>query len=117
MDSLKQLEMELIPAKDIPAFKAGDSITVHYRIVEGDKSRVQLFQGDVLQRKGTGRTQTFTVRKISNGVGVERIFPLFSPNIEKIELNKSGRVRRSRIFYLRELRGKSARIKEKRRAV
>lgn len=108
--------MEIIPAKDIPTFKAGDSITVHYRIVEGDKSRVQLFKGEVLQRKGTGRTQTFTVRKISNGVGVERIFPLFSPNIEKIEVNKVGRVRRARIFYLRGLKGKSARIKEKRQA-
>jgi large subunit ribosomal protein L19 len=116
MDSLKTLEMEIIPAKDIPTFKAGDSITVHYRIVEGDKSRVQLFKGEVLQRKGTGRTQTFTVRKISNGVGVERIFPLFSPNIEKIEVNKVGRVRRARIFYLRGLKGKSARIKEKRQA-
>ncbi|HAE34763.1 MAG: 50S ribosomal protein L19 [Chitinophagales bacterium] len=116
MDALKTLEMDLIPAKDIPEFKAGDSITVHYRIVEGDKSRIQLFKGDVLQRKGTGRTQTFTVRKISNGVGVERIFPLFSPNIEKIEVNKVGRVRRSRIFYLRGLKGKSARIKEKRQA-
>ena len=116
MDALKALEMEIIAAKDIPTFKAGDSITVHYRIVEGDKSRVQLFKGEVLQRKGTGRTQTFTVRKISNGVGVERIFPLLSPNIEQIEVNKVGRVRRARIFYLRGLKGKSARIKEKRQA-
>ncbi|MFN3939818.1 MAG: 50S ribosomal protein L19 [Chitinophagales bacterium] len=114
MEMLKHLEQDLIPARDIPAFKAGDNITVHYKIVEGDKSRIQLFRGDVLQRKGRGRTQTFTVRKISNGVGVERIFPLFSPNIEKIELNKVGKVRRSRIFYLRQLKGKSARIREDR---
>lgn len=116
MEMLKNLELDLIPARDVPAFKAGDNITVHYKIVEGDKSRIQLFRGDVLQKKGRGRTQTFTVRKISNGVGVERIFPLFSPNIEKIELNKVGKVRRSRIFYLRELKGKSARIREDRNA-
>lgn len=116
MDALKSLEMDLISPKEIPSFKAGDNITVHYRIVEGEKSRIQLFKGDVLQKKGSGRTQTFTVRKISNGIGVERIFPLFSPNIEKIEVNKVGKVRRSRIFYLRGLKGKSARIKEKRTA-
>lgn len=116
MDALKSLEMDLISPQEIPSFKAGDNITVHYRIVEGEKSRVQLFKGDVLQKKGSGRTQTFTVRKISNGIGVERIFPMFSPNIEKIEVNKVGKVRRSRIFYLRGLKGKSARIKEKRSA-
>ena len=114
MEMLKNLETELIPAKEIPQFKAGDNVTVHYKIVEGDKSRIQQFRGDVLQKKGRGRTQTFTVRKISNGVGVERIFPMFSPNIDKIELNKVGKVRRSRIFYLRGLKGKSARIKENR---
>jgi large subunit ribosomal protein L19 len=112
MDFIKNLEMELIAGKEYPQFKAGDNITVHYKIVEGDKTRVQQFKGEVIQRKGQGRTQTFTVRKISNGIGVERIFPLFSPNIEKIELNKVGKVRRARIFYLRELKGKSARIKE-----
>ncbi|MBC8173173.1 MAG: 50S ribosomal protein L19 [Chitinophagales bacterium] len=116
MDAIKNLEMELIAGKEIPAFKAGDNITVHYKIVEGDKSRIQQFRGDVLQRKGQGRTQTFTVRKISNGVGVERIFPLFSPNIDKIEVNKVGKVRRAKIFYLRGLKGKSARIKENRAA-
>jgi len=114
MDALKSLELDIIPSRDLPAFKAGDNITVHYKIVEGDKSRIQLFKGDVLQKNGTGRTQTFTVRKISNGIGVERIFPLFSPNIDKIEVNKVGRVRRAKIFYLRGLKGKSARIKEKR---
>lgn len=114
MDVIKNLEMELIQGKEHPVFKAGDNITVHYKIVEGDKSRIQLFRGEVLQVKGAGRTKTFTVRKISNGIGVERIFPLFSPNINKIELNKAGKVRRARIFYLRELKGKSARIKENR---
>ncbi len=112
MDFIKSLEMDLIEGKDIPQFKAGDTITVYYKIIEGDKTRTQAFKGEVIQRKGQGRTQTFTVRKISNGVGVERIFPLFSPNIEKIEVNKSGKVRRAKIFYLRGLRGKSARIKE-----
>ncbi len=101
---------------DTPDFSAGDTVTVHYRIVEGDKSRIQPFKGIVIQRKGTGMGQTFTVRKISNGVGVERIFPLFSPNIDKVEIQKEGKVRRARIYYLRELRGKKAtRIKEKRR--
>ncbi len=114
MDVLKSLEAELIEAKDIPDFKAGDNISVHYKIVEGDKSRIQLFKGDVIQRKGTGRSQTFTVRKISNGIGVERIFPVFSPNLDKIEVNKVGKVRRAKIFYLRGLSGKSARIKEDR---
>ncbi len=106
--------MDLIQGKDVPVFKAGDNVTVHYKISEGDKTRIQQFRGDVLQRKGTGRTQTFTVRKISNGIGVERIFPLFSPHIDKIELNKVGKVRRAKIFYLRGLKGKSARIKENR---
>lgn len=106
--------MDLIAGKEIPQFKAGDNITVYYKIAEGDKTRVQQFRGDVLQRKGQGRTQTFTVRKISNGVGVERIFPLFSPNIDKVELNRTGKVRRAKIFYLRGLKGKSARIKENR---
>lgn len=114
MDIIKTLEQELIGGKTIPQFKAGDTVTVNYRIVEGEKSRIQAFKGDVIQRKGKGRTQTFTVRKISNGVGVERIFPLFSPNIDSIEVNKSGKIRRARIFYLRGLKGKSARIKEAR---
>lgn len=102
------------PERDFPEFNAGDTITVYYKIIEGDKSRVQAFKGDVIQRKGSGNTQTFTVRKISSGVGVERIFPLYSPNIEKIEVNKRGKVRRARLFYLRGLSGKKARIKERR---
>ena len=101
-----------------PKFKAGDTITVTYRIKEGDKDRLQNFRGVVIQICGsTPFTRTFTVRKISNGVGVERIFPYESPFIDKIELNKGGKVRRARIFYLRNLAGKKARIKEAKRAV
>ena len=99
--------------KEFPAFKAGDTVTVTYKIKEGDKERLQNFKGVCLQRRGAGATQTFTVRKISNGVGVERIFPLNSPFIEKITLDKAGKVRRARIFYLRDLTGKKARIREK----
>lgn len=101
----------------LPAFKAGDTVTVHYKIKEGNKERVQQFQGVVIQRKGAGSTATFTVRKISNNIGVERIFPVASPFIDKVEVNKHGVVRRARIFYLRELRGKGARITEKRQSV
>ena len=97
---------------EIPSFKAGDSITVFYKIKEGDKERIQFFKGDVLQRRGSGATETFTIRKISNGIAVERIFPINSPSIDKIEVNKKGKVRRARIFYLRDLTGKKARIKE-----
>ena len=96
---------------DVPSFKAGDTITVSYKIVEGNKERVQSFRGVVIQIKGSGKTKMFTIRKISNGVGVERIF---SPHIDKIEVNKIGVVRRARIYYLRDLTGKKARIKEKR---
>ena len=99
--------------KEVPAFKAGDTVTVTYKIKEGDKERLQNFKGVCLQRRGAGQTQTFTVRKISNGVGVERIFPLNSPFIEKITVDKVGKVRRARIFYLRDLTGKKARIREK----
>ena len=99
--------------KEFPAFKAGDTVTVTYKIKEGDKERLQNFKGVCLQRRGAGATQTFTVRKISNGVGVERIFPLNSPFIDKITLDKVGKVRRARIFYLRDLTGKKARSKEK----
>ncbi len=102
---------------DIPAFGAGDTITVTYKIVEGSKERLQSFRGVVIQIKGTGKTKMFTIRKISNGVGVERIFPLYSPHIEKIEVNKYGVVRRARIYYFRELTGKKARIKERRMPV
>lgn len=100
--------------ENIPNFKAGDNITVNYKIVEGSKERIQSFKGDVIKRQGTGATASFTVRKISDGVGVERTFPLMSPHIDSIVLNKVGRVRRSKLFYLRERSGKSARIKEKR---
>jgi len=117
MDRIKQLEKEYAPLKALPAFKSGDTVTVHYRIKEGNKERVQQFQGVVIQRKGSGSTATFTVRKISNNVGVERIFPVASPFIDKVDVNKKGVVRRARIFYLRELRGKSARITEKRQSV
>ena len=99
---------------EIPSFKAGDTITVTYRIVEGNKERLQSFRGVVIQIKGSGKTKMFTIRKISNGVGVERIFPLYSPHLEKLEVNKIGVVRRARIYYLRKLTGKKARIKEKR---
>ncbi len=101
--------------KDLPNFKAGDRITVHYKIKEGNKERIQQYQGDVIQRRNSGIDETFTVRKISNGVGVERIFPFNSPFIDKIDVNRKGKVRRARIFYLREQIGKAARIKELRR--
>jgi large subunit ribosomal protein L19 len=104
----------LTERKEFPSFKAGDTITVHYKIKEGNKERIQQFQGVVLQRVGSGNTETFTVRKMSGNVGVERIFPFCSPFIEQIDLNKRGVVRRARIFYLRALKGKKARIKEKR---
>ncbi|MDK2978875.1 MAG: 50S ribosomal protein L19 [Bacteroidota bacterium] len=114
MDLMKVAEKEFAVKKDFPEFKAGDTITVHYKIKEGNKERVQNFRGVVLQRRGSGQNESFTVRKISSGVGVERIFPLNSPFIEAIDINKKGRVRRARIFYLRNLTGKKARIKEKR---
>ncbi len=117
MDKIKQLEKEWAPVKQYPDFKAGDTITVHYRISEGNKERIQQFQGVVIQRKGSGSTATFTVRKMSGNVGVERIFPIASLFIDQIDVNKRGDVRRARIFYLRERRGKSARIQEKRMAV
>ncbi|HVS96173.1 MAG TPA: 50S ribosomal protein L19 [Puia sp.] len=108
---------QLTGKKSIPDFKAGDNITVNYKIIEGNKERIQSFKGDVIKRQGTGHTATFTVRKISDGVGVERTFPLFSPNIESLEMNKVGRVRRAKLYFQRSRSGKSARIKEKRMAV
>ena len=108
---------QLTGKKEFPKFKAGDNITVNYKIIEGGKERIQGFRGDVIKRQGTGGTATFTVRKISDGVGVERTFPVFSPNIESIELNKTGRVRRAKLFFQRNRSGKSARIKEKRMAI
>src|SRR5215204_5931867 len=117
MNAIEYVHEQLTGKKEFPRFKAGDNITVNYKIIEGNKERIQAFKGDVLQLKGHGVTATFTVRKISNGVGVERIFPVASPNIESIEMNKKGRVRQARIFYQRDLVGMKARIKEKRQAV
>ena len=115
MDLVKFVQDEFVPKNDFPAFGAGDTLTVYYKIKEGDKERTQFFKGVVIQRRGAGVTETFTIRKIgSNGIGVERIFPVNSPILEKIEINKKGLVRRARIFYLRELTGKKARIKERR---
>jgi large subunit ribosomal protein L19 len=114
MDLIKIAEEAFLQTKEYPEFKSGDTITVTYKIKEGNKERLQNFRGVVLQRRGSGTTQTFTVRKISDGIGVERIFPYFSPFIEGIEINKYGKVRRARIFYLRKLTGKKARIKERR---
>ena len=113
MDAIKYVHEQLTAKKKFPNFKAGDNITVNYKIIEGNKERIQAFRGDVIQRRGHGETQTFTVRKMSSGVGVDRIFPLFSPSIESIEVNKKGRVRRARLYYLRDLKGKKARIQEK----
>ena len=113
MDIIKEIENELVLNNDLPSFKSGDTIIVSYKIKEGSKERIQQFQGVVLQRKGEG-TGTFTVRKMSGNVGVERIFPISSPFIESIKVTKKGQVRRARIFYFRERTGKSARIKEKR---
>lgn len=115
MDLIKLVEAEYTSKTDLPEFRAGDTVTVSYRIKEGNKERIQQFQGTVIQRRNSGMAATFTVRKMSNGVGVERIFPINSPFIEKVEVNKRGKVRRARLFYLRELTGKAARIKERRR--
>ena len=99
---------------DLPEFLPGDSLRIHVRVIEGDKERTQVFEGDVIQRKGSGIHETFTVRKVSQGVAVERIFPLHSPRILRIERLRQGRVRRARLFYLRNRKGRSARIREKR---
>ncbi len=107
------VEKELAVTNEYPKFIAGDTVTVHYKIKEGNKERIQQFRGVVIQRNGSGNTETFTVRKMSGNIGVERIFPLASPSIDKIEVNKHGKVRRAKIFYLRDLTGKKARIREK----
>ena len=99
---------------DIPNFAHGDTVRVHVKVKEGEKERIQIFQGLVISRKGGGTRQMFTVRKVSGGVGVERMFPLYSPTIDKIEVERHGRVRRAKLYYLRDLRGKAARIEEKR---
>ena len=112
MNITETIAKELLIVKDFPSFKAGDNITVYYTIKEGNKQRTQSFKGEVIQRKGSGATETFTIRKISHSIDVERIFPINSPLIEKIEMNKKGKVRRARIYYLRGVAGKKARIKE-----
>ena len=113
MNVVEMLEMEQMRG-DIPDFKPGDTVKVHARIKEGEKERIQVFQGVVIRKRKGGTGATFTVRKVSYGIGVERIFPLHSPNIDKVEVVTRGKVRRSRLYYLRNLRGKAARIKEKR---
>jgi large subunit ribosomal protein L19 len=105
---------QLSAKSSLPKFKAGDNVTVNYKIVEGNKERIQSFKGDVIKRQGDGATATFTVRKISDGIGVERTFPVASPHIESVTLNKVGKVRRAKLYFLRSRSGKSARIKEKR---
>ena len=113
MESLvKFVEDEFVPKKEFPKFSSGDTITVYYEIKEGEKTRIQFFKGVVIQRRGSGATETFTIRKMSGTIGVERIFPVNMPALQKIEVNKKGKVRRSRIFYFRGLTGKKARIKE-----
>lgn len=113
MDAIKFVQEQLLLKPDFPAFRPGDNIVVNYKIVEGDKERIQAFRGDVIQINGEGLGKTFTVRKMSNGVGVERIFPFSSPNITEIKVTKRGKVRRAKLFYLRGLVGKKARIKER----
>ena len=113
MDSIELIERENIRT-DLPEFKVGDTVRVHVKIVEGEKERTQVFEGVVISKRQGGSRATFTVRKVSYGIGVEKIFPLHSPSIDKIEVVTRGRVRRGRLYYLRKLRGKAARIKEKR---
>jgi large subunit ribosomal protein L19 len=113
MNQLDQVESVYV-RQGVPDFKPGDSLRVHVRVVEGDKQRIQIFQGVVISRRGGGTRETFTVRKMSGSVGVERIFPMSSPNVDKIEVIRRGRVRRAKLYYLRNLRGKAARIEERR---
>ena len=117
MDLIKVAEEAFASGKEFPQFKAGDTITVAYKIVEGSKERIQLYRGVVIRISGQGQKKRFTVRKMSGTVGVERIFPMDSPNIDSIEVNKHGKVRRAKLYYLRNLTGKKARIKEKRAAI
>lgn len=113
MDAIKFVQDQMLKGNKLPQINVGDNISVKYRIIEGDKERVQTFKGDVIQIKGTGRTKMLTVRKMSGNIGVERIFPLTSPNLVGVGINKRGRVRRARLFYLRNLVGKKAKIKER----
>lgn len=114
-DLVKFVQDEFVTKKEFPKFGAGDTVTVFYEIREGEKTRTQFFRGVVIQLRGSGSSQTFTIRKMSGDVGVERIFPINLPTLQKIEINKKGSVRRKRIFYFRELTGKKAKIKEKRK--
>ena len=114
-DLMKFVQDEFVTRNEFPVFGAGDTITVFYEIREGEKTRTQFFKGVVIQRRGSGNTETFTIRKMSGSVGVERIFPVNLPALQKIEINKKGAVRRARIFYFRELTGKKAKIRDKRR--
>jgi large subunit ribosomal protein L19 len=116
MNAIAYVHEQLTGKKTFPAFKPGDNITVNYKIIEGNKERIQSFKGDVIKKQGSGHSASFTVRKISDGVGVERVFPYYSPNIDSVELNKAGNVRRAKLFYQRKRSGKSARIREKRMA-
>ena len=115
MNIINEIQKEITTFKEMPSFSSGDTIAVSYKIREGNKERIQQFQGVVIQRRGSGATETFTVRKMSGNVGVERIFPISSPFIDSVKVLKEGSVRRARIFYFRERTGKSARIREKRR--
>lgn len=113
MDLIRKVETQGM-RDDVPAFRPGDTVRVHQRVVEGDKERIQIFEGVVVSRRGSRNNESFTVRKVSYGIGVERVFPVHSPHIDRIEVARQGRVRRAKLYYLRERRGKSARIKEKR---
>lgn len=113
MKTLQEVENEYLRS-DLPEFRAGDTLRVHVKVSEGDKQRIQVFQGVVIARKGNGTGESFTVRKMSGGIGVERVFPIHSPMLDKIEVVRRGRVRRAKLYYLRELRGKAARIEERR---
>lgn len=112
---IKEVQERLLTKNNIPSFRAGDNVTVSYKIVEGNKTRTQQFKGDVIQTNGNGSSKSFTVRKISDGIGVERVFPFNCPNVEAVVVNKTGDVRRAKLYYMRNLSGKAARIKEKRR--
>ena len=115
MDLIKYVQDKYITKNEFPEFNTGDTITVYYEIKEGEKTRTQFFKGVVIQRRGAGATETFTIRKMSGAVGVERIFPVNMPALQKVEVNQRGKVRRARIYYFRELTGKKAKIKERRR--
>lgn len=113
MDLIKYVEDQFIEERDFPTFRPGDNVSVSYKIVEGAKERIQIFKGDVIQIKGSGKTKTFTVRKMSGNVGVERIFPFSAPSVVKVDVHKRGKVRRAKLFYLRDRVGKKAKIKER----